>query len=95
MISLNDQNILFAVKEKAIHRLSKPEDPSMESNPHRFGFPTDHPRWHHRKEKAVPHLHTEKTTRAKIERLCPARLIRGDQKITARHVKTLNKTSNS
>ncbi len=59
VIFLNDQNILFALKENVIHRRSKPEDPSTESNPHRFGLPTDNPRRHHRKEEAVPHLHTE------------------------------------
>jgi hypothetical protein len=59
-ISLNDQNILFAQKENANHQLSKHEDPSMESNPHRFRLPTDNPHRHRRKEEAVPHLHTEK-----------------------------------
>jgi hypothetical protein len=44
VISLNDQNILFALKENAIHWCSKPEDTGMESNPHRFGLPTDNPR---------------------------------------------------
>jgi hypothetical protein len=92
-ISLNDQNILFALKENAIHRCSKSEDPSMESNPHQFGHPTDNPRRHHRKEEAVPHLHTGKTTRAKLEQLRSARLIQGDQKITARRAKALNKTT--
>jgi hypothetical protein len=58
-ISLNGQNILFALKENAIHRRSEPEDPSTESNPHRFGLPTDNPLRHHRQEEAVPHLHTE------------------------------------
>jgi hypothetical protein len=58
-ISLNDQNILFALKENAIHRCSKPGDPCMESNPHRFGLTTDNARRHCRKEEAVPHLHTE------------------------------------
>jgi hypothetical protein len=95
VISLNDQNILFTLKEDAIHRRSKTEDLSTESNLHRFGLPTDNPRWHHQKEEAVPHLHTGKTTRAKFERLCSVRLIRGDQKITARHAKALNKTNNS
>jgi hypothetical protein len=33
---------------------------------------------------------TQKTTRAKLEHLCSARLIRGDQKITTRHAKALN-----
>jgi hypothetical protein len=37
VISLNGQNILFALKENAIHRRSKPEDPSTECNRHRFG----------------------------------------------------------
>jgi hypothetical protein len=94
-ISLNDQSILFALKENAIHQRSKPKDPSMESNPHQFGPPTDNPRRHHRKEEAVPHMHTGKTTRAKLKRLHSARLIQGDQKITARHAKALNKTNNS
>jgi hypothetical protein len=58
-ISLNGQNILFALKENAIHQCSKPEDPSTESNPHRFRLPTDNPHRHHRQEEAVPHLHTE------------------------------------
>jgi hypothetical protein len=43
VISLNGQNILSAIKENAIHWLSKPEDPSTESNPHRFGLPTENP----------------------------------------------------
>jgi hypothetical protein len=59
VISLNVQNILFALKENVIHRRSKPEDTSTESNPHRFGLPTDNPHLHHQKEEAVPHLHTE------------------------------------
>jgi hypothetical protein len=57
--SLNDQNILFALKENVIHRHSKHEDPSMESIPHRFGLPTDDPHRHRRQEEAAPHLHTE------------------------------------
>jgi hypothetical protein len=80
VISLNDQNNLFALKENAIHRHSKPEDASTKSNPHRFGLPTDNPHWHRRKEEAVPHLHTGKTTRIKLERLRSARLIQGDKK---------------
>jgi hypothetical protein len=59
-ISLNDQNILFGLKDNAIQRRSKPKDPSIESNSHRFGLSTDNPRWHRRKEESVPHLHTEK-----------------------------------
>jgi arylsulfatase A-like enzyme len=59
VISLNGHYILFALKENAIHRCSKPEDPSIESNPHRFGLPTDNPHQHCRQEEAVPHLHTE------------------------------------
>jgi hypothetical protein len=35
---------------------------------------------------------TQKTTKPKLEQLCSARLIRGDQKITTRHAKALNKT---
>jgi hypothetical protein len=37
---------------------------------------------------------TQKIARAKLERLHSARLIQGDQKITTRHVKALNKTNN-
>jgi hypothetical protein len=58
-ISLNSQNILFALKENAIHRHSKPEDPSTESNPSRFGLPTNNSGRHRRQEEAIPHLHTE------------------------------------
>jgi hypothetical protein len=63
-ISLNGQNILFTLKENVIHRRSKPKDPSMESNPHRFGLPTDNPSQHHRQEEAIPHLHTEDKSKA-------------------------------
>jgi hypothetical protein len=66
VISLNDQNIHFALKENAIHQCSKPEDPSTELNPHRFGLSTDNTRRYHQKEEAVPHLHTGKTTTAKL-----------------------------
>jgi hypothetical protein len=59
LISLNGQYILNALKENVIHQRSKPEDPSTESNPHRFELPTDNPHRHHRQEEAVPHLHTE------------------------------------
>jgi hypothetical protein len=95
VISLNDQNILFALKENAIHQCSKPKNPSTESNPHHFGLPTDIPRRHRWKEEAVPHLHTGKTTRAKLEQQRSVKLIQGDQKITTRHAKALNKTINS
>jgi hypothetical protein len=57
--SLNGQDIPFALKENAIHWHSKPEDPSTESIPHRFGLPTDNPHRHRRQEEVVPHLHTE------------------------------------
>jgi hypothetical protein len=38
---------------------------------------------------------TQKTARAKLERLGSARLIQGDQKIISRHAEVLNKTNNS
>jgi hypothetical protein len=60
MISLNGQNILFALNENTIYQRSKPEDSIMESNPHRFGLPINNHHRHHQKEEAVPHLHTEK-----------------------------------
>jgi hypothetical protein len=53
----NVQNILFALDENIIHQHSKPEDPSLESNPHRFRLPTNNPHRHHWKEEAVLHLH--------------------------------------
>jgi hypothetical protein len=34
---------------------------------------------------------TQKTIRAKLERLCSARLIQGDQKITSRHAEVLTR----
>jgi hypothetical protein len=46
VISLNIQNILFALKENAIHQSSKPENPSTESIPPRFGLPTNNPHRH-------------------------------------------------
>jgi hypothetical protein len=58
-ISLNGQNILFALKENVIHRHSKPEDPSTESIPHWFELPIDNPYGHRRQEETVPHLHTK------------------------------------
>jgi hypothetical protein len=58
-ISLNGQNILFAIKENVIHRHSKPKDPSMESIPHWVGLPTDNPHRHCQQEEAAPHLHIE------------------------------------
>jgi hypothetical protein len=59
VISLNGQNILFALKENDIHQCSKPEDLSTESNPHWFELPTDNTHQHRRQEEAIPHLHTE------------------------------------
>jgi hypothetical protein len=58
-ISLNGQNILFALKDNVIHRHSKPEDPITESNPRRFELSTDNPRRHHRQEETISHLHTK------------------------------------
>jgi hypothetical protein len=57
--SLNVQNILFVLKENAIHWRSKPEGPSMESSPYQFRLPTDNPHRHRQQEEAVPHLHTK------------------------------------
>jgi hypothetical protein len=59
VISLNDQNIIFALKENVIYQHSKPEDPSTESIPHLFELPTDNPHRHCWQEEADPHLHTE------------------------------------
>jgi hypothetical protein len=59
MISLNSHNIIFVLKDNAIYRRSKLEDSSMESNPHRFGLPTDNPHRHRRQEEAISHLHIE------------------------------------
>jgi hypothetical protein len=58
-ISLNGQNILFSLKENAMHWHSKSEDPNTESNPHQFGLPTHNHHRHHQQEEAAPHLHTE------------------------------------
>jgi hypothetical protein len=53
------KNILFALKENVINQRSKPEEPSTESNPHQFGFPTGNPRRHRWQEEVNLHLHTE------------------------------------
>jgi hypothetical protein len=50
--------MLFALEENAIHQLSKPEDPSMESNPNQFGLSTDNLHQHRQKEEEAPHLYT-------------------------------------
>jgi hypothetical protein len=57
-ISLNVQNILFAIEDNVMHRRSKPEDPSMAPNPHRLEPTTGIPRQHHQQEEEAPHLHT-------------------------------------
>jgi hypothetical protein len=56
-ISLNVQCILFALEENDLHQWSKHVDPSMVSNLHWFGRPTDNPRRHRWKEEENPHLH--------------------------------------
>jgi hypothetical protein len=38
---------------------------------------------------------TQKTARAKLERLCSARVIQGDQKITSRHADVLTRLKDS
>jgi hypothetical protein len=53
------QYIPFALEVSDIHQRSKPTDPSMAPNPHRFGPSTGIPRRHCRKEEEDPHLHTE------------------------------------
>jgi hypothetical protein len=93
-ISLNSQNILFVLKENAIHRRSNPENASTESNPYRFGLPTDNPHRHCSKRKQF-FTCTQKTTRVKLERLRSARLIQGDQKITSRHTDVLTRLKDS
>jgi hypothetical protein len=57
-VSLTISTFSSPLEENAIYQHSKPEDPSTESNPHRFGPPTDNPHRHGRKEEAVPHLYT-------------------------------------
>jgi hypothetical protein len=46
------------LEENVNHQRSKPENPSMESNPHLFGLPIDNPHRYHQKEEEAPHLHT-------------------------------------
>jgi hypothetical protein len=90
VISLNAQYISFTLEENAIHRSSKPRDPSMAPNPHRFGHPTGIPHRHHRKRKKLL-TYTQEMTRAKLERLCSSRLILRDQTIMTRHTMALSK----
>jgi hypothetical protein len=65
--SLNNQNILFTLKENAIHRHSNPEDPSMDSNPHRIGLPTDTTLVGITGKRKQLLTCTQKTTTAKLE----------------------------
>jgi hypothetical protein len=94
VISLNGQNIPFALKENVIHWHTKLEDPSMESNPHPLDFPPTTPVGIAGKRKQLLTC-TQNTTRAKLERLRSARLIQGDQKITSRHAKVITRLKNS
>jgi hypothetical protein len=52
------QYIPFALEENDLYQHSNLVDPSTESNPHRFGPPTENPHRHHRIEEEDPHLHT-------------------------------------
>jgi hypothetical protein len=93
-ISLNGQNILFALKENVIHRHSMPEDSSMESNPHGLDFPlTTHVDITGKRKQIL--TCTQKIARVKLERLHSARLIQGDQKITSRHAEVLTRLKDS
>jgi hypothetical protein len=92
VISLNGQNILFALKENAIHRHSKPEDHSTDPTLIGLDFLLTSLVSITGKRKQLLTC-TQKTTRAKLERLLSARLIQGDQKITTRHAKALNMTN--
>jgi hypothetical protein len=67
----------------------------MESNPHRFGLPTDNPRRHHRKEEAVLTCTQEKPQEQSLSDYAQQDLSEVTQKITARLAKALNKTNNS
>jgi hypothetical protein len=93
-ISLNGQNILFALKDNAIHWHSKPEEPSTESIPIGLDFPlTTIIGIAGRREQHL--TYTQKTIRAKLERLRSAKLIQGGQKITSRHTEVLTRLKDS
>jgi hypothetical protein len=53
------QYIPFILEENHLHQCFKPVDPSKASNPHRFGPPTDTPRWHRHKDEEDANLHIE------------------------------------
>jgi hypothetical protein len=57
-----------------------PTSLSREPSPHRSRSPIDNPHRRHQKEEEDTHLHTDKKTRAKLERLRSARLIHIDPK---------------
>jgi hypothetical protein len=93
-ISLNGENILFGLKENAIHWRSKSEDPSTKSNPHRSGLSTDNPHRHCRQEDAIPHLHIE-DSKSKAWVTMLSKTYPGDQKITSRHAEVLTRFKDS
>jgi hypothetical protein len=47
VISFNIQYILFALEENGLQQHSKHVGPSIASNSHQFGPPTNNPHWHH------------------------------------------------
>jgi hypothetical protein len=90
MISLNGQNVLFTLKENVIHRHSKPEDPSTEFIPHRFGLPTNNPRRHRRQEEANPHKQDQSLSDYAQQDLAMV-----TKNITSRHAKVLSRLKDS
>jgi hypothetical protein len=91
-ISLNDQNILFALKENASIGTLSPSVPVWSLALLSLDFPLTTLVGIARKRKQILTC-TQKKTRAKLERQRSARLIHGDQKITTRHAKALNQTN--
>jgi hypothetical protein len=91
-ISLNGQNILFVLKENVIHRRSNLRIPVQSPTLIGLDFPLTILVSITGKRKQFLTC-TQKTARAKFERLHSVRLIQDDQKITTRHAKALNKTN--
>jgi hypothetical protein len=71
LISLNSQNILFAIKENAIRRCSKPEDAVRSLTLIGLDFPLTTLIGIVRKKKQFL-TYTQKIAREKLEQLCSA-----------------------
>jgi hypothetical protein len=93
-ISLNDQNIRFALEEMPSISALSLRIPVWSPTLLGLDFPLTTHIGITKKRKQFLSC-KQKTTRAKLERACLTRHIQGDQMITTRYAKALNRTNNS